>query len=516
MKFYNNIHIIIGLIVILLIICILYYQTKKTTDYFYFSDITPQIETAIETDLVNCFNITVNDRFQLVNYLNSEFVNKNETELISKIKDLAIPGLIMMVRFIRLYSLDFFCKNEPTNAKIVHLSDLFFKQIKSLINYHHAIFRVGNYNIGTLNINDDLLFKEIVCLTKSKLLLTDQNILKDYDSIEYPDSISAQLLNTYPLYIYTQEIYNLIIKYAKKESTNHCNGVSLNDPKSLIPVYRMHPEGNVKQCNERNYPVPIPTSPSGTSTTQTNRLTADRIAMKDTIFSTYDTVKAPIYSASTKMYMSTSLTNSTTSVSSVFNSTSQQKSTTTTTTTPPPVSSYYGISGMFTDQSDPGYLLSTDLGFETISEEELEEQQRQQQLLLQQRRPQNNNSVLSMIQNSNYIDPMSDTNILEAGSGTDYIQLNSANGTKAKRFPKDRSLSSAFYIPSGSQPKQTVFPFDTTQNEEENKNQTRRRNPNGGTHNFKSYVEFPSYKNINLENDTGSNNFFLPNIFIET
>ncbi len=78
---------IIAIIIIFLVICVLYYYTKKQTDYFY-SDITSEMEVAIEDDLVNCFNITVDDRFKLVNYLNSEFVTKNEIELLKKIKRL--------------------------------------------------------------------------------------------------------------------------------------------------------------------------------------------------------------------------------------------------------------------------------------------------------------------------------------------------------------------------------------------------------------------------------------------
>jgi hypothetical protein len=498
----NDINVIIGLILILVVIYVLYYQTKKTTDYFYFSDITTEMNTAIEKDLVSCFEIVVNDRFELVNYLNSDFVNKNETELIKKIKELMIPGLIIMTRFIRLYSLDYVCKNEISNAKIVRLSDLFFKQIRSLIIYHHAIFRVGNYNIGTLNINDDALFKEIVCLTKTKLLLNDQNILSDYDSIEYPDSINAQLLNTYPLYIYTQDIYNLIIKYAKKETTNYCSGVNLDNPNSLIPVYRMYPGGNIKQCNERNYPVPTPalksSGSSSTSRTQTqNEPTRDRITMKNTIFSTFNDVKAPIYSETTKMYMSPASVISTRSGSGVqlfTPSTTQSPSTTQT----PQTSTTSNYSGLFGDQDNSYYLLSD---YETI--DETEQQQSQSQ---------NNYSILNMLQNSNYTDPMSDTNILEAGSGPSYLGSNRINRSLQRNYITDTSLSSPFYRSPNSQSRQTLFPFATPRPTIQNN----RRLVEGGSHQYNSYVEFPSYKNINLENDTGNNNFFLPNIFIET
>ncbi len=504
---------IIAIIIIFLVICVLYYYTKKQTDYFY-SDITSEMEVAIEDDLVNCFNITVDDRFKLVNYLNSEFVTKNEIELLKKIKDITVPALIIMVRFIRLYSLDFVCKNETTNARIVRLSDLFFKQIKSLIKYHHAIFRVGNYNIGDLNFSDDVLFKDIVCLTKNKLLLDDQSILSDYDSIEYPDSISSQLLNTYPLYIYTQEIYNLIIKYAKKETTNYCSGVDLKTPKSLIPVYRMYPEGNVKQCNEQKYPKPMPTTSSSTSPTP---IPQDRLNMKDTIFSTFDTVKAPIYSTTSKMYM-TSLTSTSTSTSSLASIMSSVSQTQTPTQTPSSsradsVSALYsGISGLFSVGNEPDYLSSFD-AIDTNRMPIIPAQQTQTRSL-----------------NSNYVDPMTRTNILEAGSGPSYLGTNNINRTSGNNNSTAPVLYSPFYIPT-TRTNQTVFPFNTDNDTNTNTNTSRptsrpTNRPSsssssssssqveGGSHNFKSYVEFPSYKNINLENDTGNNNFFLPNIFI--
>jgi hypothetical protein len=113
--------------------------------------------------------------------------------------------------------------------------------------------------------------------------------------------------------------------------------------------------------------------------------------------------------------------------------------------------------------------------------------------------------------NSNYIDPMSQTNILEAGSGPSYLGQNNINRTTVNNNSlTDPSLSSAFYIPI-SRSNKTLFPFDTI---DPTPTPTSNKKIEGGSHKFKSYVEFPSYKNINLENDTGNNNFFLPNIFI--
>jgi hypothetical protein len=382
----SNRNLIIGIIILIIIVIILFCYKKINEN---FSDITSEIITKIDSDIAKCFDIAENENFEILQ-LNYDFLQKNQTELLEKIKEIMIPGLILMTRYLRLYGLDFMCKNETNPDIILNLFELFIKQIKSLITFHYKLFNIlSNNTMQTLNYDNTKLINEIDCIIHSKLSFNENNIIKDFDYIEFPYTNNIE---NYSITGFTEEIYNLIIKKSKNQETNYCENVNINESKSLIQVYRMHPFGELKQCKTSFYPEKTNSTTPPSTTTGTNAGT-------------------------------TTGTNAGT--------TTGTNAGTTTGTTTPTMSSY-----------------------------------------------------------NRY---------------TRYNRYNQPRTFSYEMNDDDPSLSNPFYIPF--QPRPTLFPFNT--------NPPNQNRYNGGSHNFKSYVEFPSYKNINLENDTGHNNFFLPNIMID-
>ena len=282
MKFENLNNYIIILLIIVIIIILFYY--KKSNDNF--SDITSEMMIKIDSDLAKCFDITENENFELLQLLNYNFLQKNQTELLEKIKEITMQGLTLMTRYLRLYSLDFMCKNQNNSEIITNLHSLFAKQIKSLIIFHYRIFRISSNNtMQPLMYNNTKLLEEIKCIMHTKLSFNEQNILKDFDYIEFPETNNTE---NYSITGFTEEIYNLIIKKSKNQESNYCENVNINQSKPLIPLYRMHPLGELKQCKTSVYPE------ATSATTQPN--TSNRYTTPSTFYYDDDpALSAPFY-----------------------------------------------------------------------------------------------------------------------------------------------------------------------------------------------------------------------------
>ncbi len=279
---------------ILLLVCIIFFVCYyKKTDYFG-ENVTNKMITILDNDIALCFDpiSNPNPTFQFFQIVDQKFVKDNLDEILDKMKGITIPGIILMVRFVRLYSLDFICKNTSSSDGIINFSALFLSQIKQLINLYNKIFNMVT-NIGPASYDDKVLFKQIVCLTKSQLRLNDQNILSDYDSITYPESMSSEVLNTYSIYIYSQSIYDIIINISQNKSINYCTNISLSTPQSILPIYRMHPDGDARACKAYFFPKE---PPKNYDTSKTFKDTSyEATTAESTIFSPSDNIKLPIY-----------------------------------------------------------------------------------------------------------------------------------------------------------------------------------------------------------------------------
>ena len=89
-------------------------------------------------------------------FLISKLKNDNLVEILDKMKGIIFPGIVLMVRYIRLYSLDFICKNSSSSNNIVNFSALFFAQIKQLIKL---------YNMKRYTIRGKRMYEETVTYT---------------------------------------------------------------------------------------------------------------------------------------------------------------------------------------------------------------------------------------------------------------------------------------------------------------------------------------------------------------
>lgn len=263
-------NIFIGVVIIIaIIVFLIYYKSNNKKDYFD-NALTNAMITVIDNDIASCFSGETNLNFKLFSVMNNNFIRTNQNELLEKMKEITLPGIILMTRFVRLSAIDTLCKNNKSNNQ-EYLSYLFFTQVKQLIKLFNQVYNVISDGIGYTRYDEATLLKEIICLYTVKIPLDDQHILSDPDSIEYPESISARILNTYNIFIFSQDIYNLIINFAQNKETSYCKNFYLTEPqfnltpeqkekntfrKLLLPVYRMYPEGNLKSCKVNDY-IPI-------------------------------------------------------------------------------------------------------------------------------------------------------------------------------------------------------------------------------------------------------------------
>jgi hypothetical protein len=258
LKLSDNINIFVTIILLICIIILFKYYTKN--DYFT-SNITTKMINTLDIDISLCFLANDNIDFSITKLLSYEFLKNNQNEFLDKMKEILLPALILMTRYVRLFSLDFICKNSKSSDKILRISSLFFKQIKLLIKLYNNIFTIAsNYTLQEPQYDETELFKQLVCITNSKIQLNDQNILSDYDSITYPESISSQVLDTYSIYKYAQEIHNLILNVSQNKPIDYCSNIDLTLPKELIPVYRMYPDGDARSCKSEFFPKKSPTN----------------------------------------------------------------------------------------------------------------------------------------------------------------------------------------------------------------------------------------------------------------
>jgi hypothetical protein len=186
--------------IILLISVIIFMYCYKKMDYFS-ENVTSKMVSALDNDIAICFDPikNPNPRFEFIKMVDSTFVRNNLDEILDKMKGILFPAIVLMVRFVRLYSLDFICKNSSSSNNIVNLSALFFEQIKKLIKLYNQIFNMVS-NIGPALYDEKVLFKQIVCLTKSKLKLNEEKKL----TLEEKNKLTPEerehflkMLNTY-------------------------------------------------------------------------------------------------------------------------------------------------------------------------------------------------------------------------------------------------------------------------------------------------------------------------------
>jgi hypothetical protein len=271
--------IFVGIVIIIaIIIFLVYYKSNNKTDYF--NALTDNMITTLDNDIALCFSGETNPSFEIFTMMNQEFIQQNQTEILEKMKEITIPGIVFMSRYLRLYSIDYICKNTNSYQKIQNLLQLFVIQINQLIKLFNQVYKMISNNIPNPIFNDVDLLKQIICLVNNKVNFDDRNILSDYDSIEYPQSISARILDTYNIFIFSQEIYNMILNLSQNKPIDNCTNLNLSTSRSILPVYRMHPNGDLKSCRISEYSIPIPTPNNNLSQDVIRQMTKQSIINK--------------------------------------------------------------------------------------------------------------------------------------------------------------------------------------------------------------------------------------------
>ena len=286
MSFLDNklVYVIITLLLILLVVFYLTRQQSKSKNkneaiktiepFFALTfDINETLESHIQMDVLACFASSMTNPFgEVLNEFvvnnttsdslvkNTEYINAIKTQnklndVINFINLTASTYFIFFTVCLRLAIVDGFCSGNKT--PLLRFCNSFIKVIKNLANYYNKVYVINDASTQMANITDNNLINQFKCIRKQFLPVDSEEIYYYPDFIKSFDQSSSNTPTPQPnrqkinpisyidfsensdLVLFVSNILEFIMKIAKNETFNYCNGVDLDGTELLPLLYKM-------------------------------------------------------------------------------------------------------------------------------------------------------------------------------------------------------------------------------------------------------------------------------------